>query len=644
MSIKEFRESPSHRRPTAQTSRVGEYIRWTFIGFDSVSPYPDGLEYYADPHRGLFEVHQSAEQVRLTGTIGGHPQVLPVKCFWDWIGGSDTWDFTWTIKEKNTKVKIPGGDRTFTTQAGEPFLTEVLPVPSEGNAPFTYNLYSVTPGSTSPARLPSGIFFDPSTHRLHGRANIGAGVDVYSNRYVITDVDGDMDEIIVNIDVTDPDSRPEFPRSTQYLRNKVYEYANGYLDEAFNGNPELRYKQVEGNAGGTLPPGVRFDNNTRQFSGRITGTNGPNRPYYSYFRVTDEDGDTADLSVVWNVSTVVTAPFISNKSSSIGDDAGKELPIDEATGPGAPFTYSIPVRQLPPGVSFNTSTLQWSGIIRGPIHTYRITLTVEDNYQVSANRTFLWRVSGGLFRSLVDVNLDKRNTVGDDVNTPLWVADGTGIRYTLLSSNGRTIDNVIPDLVFDTSTNPPTVRGVVQGPAPAAPILFRYTARETDGDSDYLEFRWTIDPAPTSTTTPTIGPGPDGPVDPGKPPPAGKPVRTPYQSSKVRIGVPYQAHMSLPQMVQSLLSPGTGFGEPHRASKVSIGAYRSYGGEVGPNADALWPLMPADQTALHGTDSADLVITTTVYDPTGDYESLMVFRQTLPQPFNLLFIELEMDA
>ena len=144
-----------------------------------------------------------------------------------------------------------------------------------------------------------------------------------------------------------------------------------------------------------------------------------------------------------------------------------------------------------------------------------------------------------------------------------------------------------------------------------------------------------------------------------------------------RVGIPYTADLSLPQMVQHIGGGGSALGEPQRIARATFGMYRSFGGRAGPDFTRLRPIVTDDSVRTHGVtyraedsdgsvattafswhvrlreetevelfgqDPSNLMLTKSMFDKVTDFEALLVMRQDQPQPFNLLCIEMEMEA
>ena len=300
------------------------------------------------------------------------------------------------------------------------------------------------------------------------------------------------------------------------------------------------------------------------------------------------------------------------------------LAIDEATGPAGPFSYEA-IGTLPPGVTFNDLLLTFSGTIEAPIEDYSITVRATDIAGTQASRSFTWAVTGGIAPNIGN----KRSFIGDNVHEVLPEGAGTGLTY-------QVVDGTLPNGLVFTAGNR-MVAGTVEGPA--GDYVVRYIVTEPDGDSEEMTFTWEV----AQQAVLAMGA-----------------VVTPYQDSQVRVGVPYMAELSLPQVVQATDGSGSAIGEPERIAKVTVGVYRSHGGMVGSvgmyehpvpsdvegSEVPHGPLAPIIEggSALRGLEPNALNQKMDMWDPPFGYEHLLVLLQDQPQPFSLLFIEMEMQA
>ena len=365
--------------------------------------------------------------------------------------------------------------------------------------------------------------------------------------------------------------------------------------------------------------GLTFNSVTRQVSGTTAGVVGTHPLIYT---VTDADDTVLSRTFNITLTSEVTLPTIADQSNLIDDVVS--LTIDEATGPAGPFSYEA-IGTLPPGVTFNDLLLTFSGTIEAPIEDYTITVRATDIAGTQASRSFTWAVTGGIAPNIGN----KRSFIGDNVHEVLPEGAGTGLTY-------QVVDGTLPNGLVFTAGNR-MVAGTVEGPA--GDYVVRYIVTEPDGDSEEMTFTWEV----AQQAVLAMGA-----------------VVTPYQDSQVRVGVPYMAELSLPQVVQATDGSGSAIGEPERIAKVTVGVYRSHGGMVGSvgmyehpvpsdvegSEVPHGPLAPIIEggSALRGLEPNALNQKMDMWDPPFGYEHLLVLLQDQPQPFSLLFIEMEMQA
>ena len=126
---------------------------------------------------------------------------------------------------------------------------------------------------------------------------------------------------------------------------------------------------------------------------------------------------------------------------------------------------------------------------------------------------------------------------------------------------------------------------------------------------------------------------------------AGGALDTDFDGEAVRVGLPYTASLELPTLAILPGGGGSAFGQPQRVAKATVGRYRSYGGMIGQHRDRMRDVNPADVGAdLQGVSPYDLGRTLAVPDFLSDFESALRVEQTEPQPFNLLYLEMEINA
>ena len=223
--------------------------------------------------------------------------------------------------------------------------------------------YSLSP------QLPAGLSFDPSTRVLSGSPTAGSPSRIYT--YTATDTGGGTAQLRFRISV---DGTPSFGDRT--IANQSYAQNMAITDvtlpSASGGDAPLSYSLSP-----TLPAGLTFDASTRVLSG--TPTEGTAPTTYTY-TVTDDDGDTAELTFTLRVDAI---PYFETRiidvQSFVDADAVTSITLPSASGGDAPLSYSLSPT-LPAGLTFDASTRVLSGTATShfPEATYTYTVTDED--------------------------------------------------------------------------------------------------------------------------------------------------------------------------------------------------------------------------------------------------------------------------
>ena len=162
-------------------------------------------------------------------------------------------------------------------------VDDTLPAATGGDGTLTYSIVGT---------LPAGLQFNASTRRITGTPTTAEAATSYT--YRVTDSDGDTTDLTFTIAIAE-DLTPSFGGATISAKNYTQNAAvDDTLPQATGGDGALSYSIV-----GTLPAGLQFTPSTRKITGTPTGTQAAAN--YTY-RVTDSDGDTADLSFTIAVS------------------------------------------------------------------------------------------------------------------------------------------------------------------------------------------------------------------------------------------------------------------------------------------------------------------------------------------------------
>ncbi len=383
---------------------------------------------------------------------------------------------SWSIKVYGHKTgdTVPSFDgKTIDNKeyvTGSAITTETLPAATNGNAPLTY---SITPG------LPAGLDFTPATRVISGTPTTATSRATYT--YTVTDAEGDTDELTFGITIS-ADVEPSFSDTIddqEYIAGTATNLPVT-LPAATGGNGELRYSITPG-----LPTGLSFDINTRVISG--TPAAAESRTAYTY-TVTDDDGDTADLTFDITVAANVEPGFsdtIDDQEYVAGTATNLPVTLPAATGGNAPLTYSI-TPGLPAGLDFTPATRVISGTPTTAASRTAYTYTVTDDDGDTANLTFGITISADVEPGFSDTIADQEYIAGKMTNLPVTLPAATG-------GNGELRYSITPALPtglnFDNNTR------VISGtPAAAASKnTYTYTVEDIDGDTTDLTFGITIE-------------------------------------------------------------------------------------------------------------------------------------------------------
>ena len=351
----------------------------------------------------------------------------------------------------------------------------LLPEAVGGNVALTYSL---------DRELPPGLTFDAETRTISGTPPPDAlYAEGYALTYRVVDVDGDAVELSFTIAVN---GMPSF--GDQVVEDQTYTAGDGVsllLPEAVGGNVALTYTLTYG-LDGELPPGLRFDAETRTISGTPPADVLYAEGYALTYWVADVDGDAVELSFAIAVNGMPSFgdQVVEDQLYTAGD--GVSLLLPAAVGGNVALTYSLD-GELPAGLTFDAETRTISGTppadVLYPAEGYALTYQVADVDGDTVELSFAIAVNG--MPSFGDqVVEDQLYTAGDGVSLLLPAAVGGNVALTY------TLDRELPPgLTFDAETR--TISGT---PPPDALYAEGYalTYRVVDVDGDAVELSFTI--------------------------------------------------------------------------------------------------------------------------------------------------------
>ncbi|WP_316746765.1 putative Ig domain-containing protein [Pedobacter gandavensis] len=323
--------------------------------------------------------------------------------------------------------------------ASSPYSKQITAA-TGGTPAFTYTL---APGL---GNLPAGLSLS-TTGLISGTPTANATTD-YNFSVIATDSKGCIATTAFNLKLT---SALTLPAATLPNGTVTVLYPNQLLPVATGGTGPYTYVATN------TPPGLTFNNATPGISGTPTkaGT------YPILVTVTDANGNTITQNYTIVVKDLLVLPPATLANGTVGINYPTQR-IPEAIGGTGPYTYAA--TGLAPGLSFNTSTREVTGIptTAGP---YTVVVTVTDADGKTATNNYPITVGPAL------------------VLPPATLADGNvGIPYTpqtIPAATGGTgpytyaATNLPLDLTFDPLTR------IISG-TPAQSGLYSVSVTVTD--------------------------------------------------------------------------------------------------------------------------------------------------------------------
>ena len=303
LSIQALRQTLSQANYVANRSRIDLQLP-AATGGDMpltyrLTPEVPGLQQFITKRQWVECRRENIVFCKSPGSLIGTPTVAGVyqMNFRVTDADGDTDEFSFTIYVSDPDDQRPTFDVTVGLQA---YLQDVaitplvLPEAMGGNPPLTYSLTPTIPG----------LQFDAGTRTLTGTPTTTGS---YAMTYQVTDVDGDLAEILFPIKVI---NQPIFEG---LVSQQTYERGVAItplvLPTAIGGTPPLTYSLTPD------VPGLQFDPGSRMLSGTPTKKD----TYPMTYRVSDAKGDTDVLSftiaVVEAVRPNVGAAYLENYRS-----------------------------------------------------------------------------------------------------------------------------------------------------------------------------------------------------------------------------------------------------------------------------------------------------------------------------------------
>ncbi len=401
-----------------------------------------------------------------------------------------------------------------------------LPLATGGNAPLDYAL--------SP-NLPAGV----SKSDSHGVSGTSVGYQAEATyTWTATDADGDAAELTFTITVAE-DLVPSFPTTVADQSWRQRRAIDGFtLPLATGGNAPLAYALSP-----ALPAGVS-KNAGHAVSGSPTRVQ---RPTAYTWRVTDADGDTAQLTFTIAVTQrrilnppVPPADLLPSFSASIADQTWTQrraisgFTLPRASGGDGPLTYRLSPG-LPAGASKSDShriTGTPSGHQAARTYTWKATDVDGDSAQLTFTITIAEDLSPSFATTIPNQLWTQRDAISGFTLPPASGGDGA-LTYRLSPS--------LPAGVSKSASH--RVSGAPTGYQAAA----TYTWQATDADGDTAELTFTIMVLPaTPAPAPTPTPAPPAPT-PTPAPPAPTPTPTPPERSEPADPTPTPAPTATPE-------------------------------------------------------------------------------------------------
>ena len=249
---------------------------------------------------------------------------------------------------------------------GIAYPSTTLNPPTGGSTPYIYTA----------ANVPAGLSVNSSTGTINGTPTTSG---TFTFPITVTDADGNTAMTNFTVIIRDPMAMPV---ATLSAGTTGMVYPTQIIPAATGGSGVNTY------TASSLPPGLSFNPSTREITGTPTAS--------GTFNFTINAADNEGHSATGNYTIVIKDPLVL-PAGTLPDGtvmmtySGQTIPV--ASGGTGPYTYAA--TNLPPGITFNTTTRVISGT---PTQSgnFTILITVTDAAQQSLTVPYSLKVNGTL--------------------------------------------------------------------------------------------------------------------------------------------------------------------------------------------------------------------------------------------------------
>jgi len=285
---------------------------------------------------------------------------------------------------------------------GVMYPPQIIPAAVGGTTPYTYTA----------SGLPAGLTFNPTTRAITGTPTVAG---TFTVPVTATDADGKTATTNYSITVINP---LVLPPATLADGTENVAYSTQTIPAATGGVGPYTY------AATNLPAGLSFNALTRE----ITGTPTQAGNYAISVTVTDSEGRTASNSYSVKVVGTLTLPTSTLPNGIVGSTYPAQT-LPAVSGGTAPYTYAA--TNLPPGLTFNPTTREITGVptVGG---TYNVSVTATDANNNKATTSYSITVN-------VNPPVVASTTVCSGSGATLTVSNvQSGVSYNLYGPTGST--------------------------------------------------------------------------------------------------------------------------------------------------------------------------------------------------------------